>query len=422
MKFSCIALFVMLNLILSNCNSHPKQTGTKYSEAKVNTVEKNNQQKFSRNDSTIYPGAYQIDQYIDSIKNKKIVIVANATSRIGSQYLVDSLTKHGIDIKIIFAPEHGFRGEADAGEELKNYTDTKTGLPVFSLYGESKKPTKESLKNIDIILFDIQDVGVRFYTYISTLHYVMEAAAENKIKVIVLDRPNPNGFYVDGPVLEKNEKSFVGMHPVPIVFGMTIGEYAMMINGEGWLKNGIKCNLQVVNCKNYNHKSIYNLPAKPSPNLRDNKSIYLYPSLCLFEGTVVSVGRGTDHPFKVIGYPGFSDKNFFFVPASIEGANKPLYNQQKCFGIDLTKIDENELINFPKFNLKWIQLMYEDATDKENFFLKGNFFNKLAGNHLLMQQIKDGISEDKIREIWQKDLEVFKITRKKYLLYPDFEK
>jgi uncharacterized protein YbbC (DUF1343 family) len=421
MILNCIHLYLAAIITLATSCKNKVSDKNEKSIAEVSGIQNSIELSVNKPDSIIYPGAFQLTSYLDSLKGKNIAIVANATSTIGNAHLVDSLINCKVKIKIIFSPEHGFRGDADAGEELKNYTDGKTGIQVFSLYGDNKKPTAESLKNIDVIVFDIQDVGVRFYTYISTLHYVMEAAAENKIKVIVLDRPNPNGFYFDGPVLQKSEKSFVGMHPVPIVYGMTIGEYAQMINGEGWLKNGIKCNLNIIKCENYNHNSIYNLPVKPSPNLKDNKSIYLYPSLCLFEGTIVSVGRGTENPFKVIGYPDYPDKSFYFVPESKIGASNPMYNNKKCYGIDFTSVSESQLIENRAFNLKWVLLMYEKCKDKESFFLKGNFFNKLVGNDLLIKQIKNGLSEQEIRASWKSDLELFKQTRKKYLLYTDFK-
>ncbi|MGY0408016.1 MAG: exo-beta-N-acetylmuramidase NamZ family protein, partial [Polaribacter sp.] len=320
-----------------------------------------------------------------------------------------SLLSLKINIKKIFAPEHGFRGKSDAGEVLKDGLDTKTGLPILSLYGKNKKPTAAQLKGIDVLIFDIQDVGVRFYTYISTLHYVLEACAELDIQVILLDRPNPNAQYIDGPVLELKYQSFVGMHKVPVVYGMTIGEYGKMINGEKWLKNGVKCNLKVIPLENYTHQTKYSLPIKPSPNLPNDKSINLYPSLCFFEGTTISVGRGTEMQFQIYGSPFLTKSNFTFTPKPNEGAKYPKYNNSICFGKDLRKTK-----NLTQLNISYLIKAYKQNTSKEFF---NSFFTKLAGTKKLQQQIEQGLSEKEIKKTWQKDLEKFKSIRKKYLLY-----
>ena len=295
---------------------------------------------------SIQVGAEQTQKYLPLLKNKRIALVANQSSLINSTHLVDSLLALNINLVKIFSPEHGFRGNADAGEVVSDNIDGKTGIPVISMYGKNKKPQSENLKDVDIMVFDLQDVGVRFYTYISSLHYVMEACAGNNIPLIVLDRPNPNGFYIDGPVLEKEFTSFIGMHPVPIVYGMTIGEYAKMINGEKWLKNEVKCDLTVIKCENYTHNSLYKLPVKPSPNLPDITSVYLYPSLCLFEGTIMSVGRGTKFPFHCYGHPDFKIASFKFKPVSIPGAAKhPKYEGKTCNGINVSDYKEVILTN-----------------------------------------------------------------------------
>jgi uncharacterized protein YbbC (DUF1343 family) len=353
-------------------------------------------------------------------RDKKVGVVTNQTGMIGKTHLVDSLLLLGIDIKMVFAPEHGFRGDVPDGELIADGKDPKTGLPLVSLYGKNKKPSPEQLKGINVLIFDIQDVGARFYTYISTLHYVMEAAAESGVQVLVLDRPNPNGHYVDGPVLKKDFESFVGMHPVAMVHGMTIGEYAQMINGEGWLAGGLKCNLTVIPCEGYTHNSRYRLPVRPSPNLPNMTSVYLYPSLALFEGTEVSVGRGTEKPFQQIGLPGFTKGNHEFTPVSIAGASvNPPQKGKLCSGFDLSSADEHQNLN--RINLEWLLKMYNIAPDKDTFFLKNGFFNKLAGTDLLKSQVELGLSEKEIRSSWQEDLLLFKKVRSKYLIYPDFE-
>jgi uncharacterized protein YbbC (DUF1343 family) len=353
-------------------------------------------------------GAEQTESYLPFLKDKKVGVIGNQTSRIDTTHLVDSLLSSGVDIVKVFSPEHGFRGKADAGAKIEDGIDVKTGLPIISLYGSNKKPYAEQLEGIDILLFDIQDVGARFYTYISTLHYVMEAASENKIKVIVIDRPNPNGHYLDGPIRENGFESFVGMHPVPIVHGMTIGEYAKMINGENWISK--KCDLTVIEMENYTHDMHYDLPIKPSPNLPNTKSINLYPSLCLFEGTNVSIGRGTDYPFQHFGAP-YLESNYSFTPKSGEGSKYPKHKNIECFGTDL-RFQDNYLTSI---NLNWIIDTYNKAPDKEKFFT--NFFDKLAGTDKLRLQIIANKSVNKIKEGWKEDLGKFILMREKYLLY-----
>lgn len=364
-------------------------------------------------------GAEQVGKYLPLLKDKKIGVVANHTSMINNTHLVDSLVALNMNVVKVFSPEHGFRGKADAGEKVNSDVDEKTGLPIVSLYGKNKKPTPEQIAELDVLIFDIQDVGARFYTYISTMHYVMEAAAENNNKIIILDRPNPNGHYVDGPILEKEFSSFIGMHPIPTVHGMTVGEYAQMINGENWLAGGKKCDLTVIKNLNYTHKSFYELPIKPSPNLPNMASVYLYPSLCLFEGTPISVGRGTDKPFQILGHPLIKSEKHSFIPKPTEGAKNPKLNGEKCYGYDLTFFGEEYIKKKPYLNLFWIMDIYKNYPNKEEFFTKS--FNLLVGTDRLKQQLKDGVSEQDIYKSWQPGLTQFKQTRKKYLLYPDFE-
>jgi len=362
-------------------------------------------------------GAEQIQTYLPLLRGKNVAVVANQTSIIANEkgsftHLIDSLLNLEIDVKTVFAPEHGFRGKADAGEKVGDSIDTKTGLPIISLYGKHKKPTAEDLKGIEVVVFDIQDVGVRFYTYISTLHYVMEASAEQNIPVIVLDRPNPNRHYVDGPVMEKAYKSFVGMHPVPVVYGMTIGEYAQMINGEGWLQNGVSCELKVIKLDNYNPDKIYELPIKPSPNLPNAKSINLYPSLCFFEGTSVNAGRGTDMQFQVFGSP-FLDKDHFdfqYTPEANEGSKYPKHEGVVCYGEDL-----RNTINLTSINLEWLIEAYQHSSKDKKFFIP--FFTKLAGTGKLERQIAQGLKAEEIRNSWQEGIEDFIKLRTKYLIY-----
>ncbi len=362
----------------------------------------------------VSPGAYQLEEYLPQLYGKSIGIVANQSSLINNTHLVDSLLSKGITIKKVYAPEHGFRGKAEAGAHVKDGKDPITRLSVLSLYGKNKKPNAEQLAGIDIMLFDLQGVGARFYTYISTLKYIMEACAENNIPLIVLDRPNPNSHYVDGPLLETEHESFVGLMPIPIVYGMTDGELALMINGENW--NSTKCNLTVIKMKNYNHQSSYHLPIKPSPNLPNYQSIYLYPSLCLFEGTKVSIGRGTDFPFQVIGFPEYEEKDFQFTPQSIAGVSvNPKFKGQTCYGLDLRN-SYSDIDKKPnQINIQWLIDIYQSYPNKDDFFIP--FFEKLSGTSKLRQQIIAGESEESIRESWQADLKTFKLKREKYLLY-----
>ena len=361
------------------------------------------------------PGASQIELYRAMIEGKAVAVVANQTSMVGQTHLVDNLLSIGINVSKIFAPEHGFRNLADAGDPISDGKDDITGIPLISLYGNNFKPSASDLSGIDIVIFDIQDVGARFYTYISTLHYVMEACAENHVKCLVLDRPNPNGFYVDGNIPDSAHKSFVGLHPVPVVHGMTIGEYAQMINGEGWLKGGISCDLTVIKCKNYNHKTHYTLPVKPSPNLPDQNSVYLYPSLCFFEGTNISVGRGTSFPFQVFGSPKLPDKGFSFIPESVAGAKNPRFLGIKCYGTDLRESLANNTVPDNKINLGWLIEAYIDYPEKDKFF--NSYFDTLAGGPILREQICNGLTERQIRASWKEGLDNFLKIRKKYLLY-----
>lgn len=362
-------------------------------------------------------GAQKLDILLPLLKNKRVGLVINQTSTVDQILLIDTLKQLGVNITGAFAPEHGVRGQADAGAKVNNEIDTKTGVLIYSIYGSNKKPTAEQLKNIDVIIFDIQDVGARFYTYISTLHYVMEAAAENNKSVIVLDRPNPNGHYVDGPILEKSYTSFVGMHPIPVVHGMTVGEYAQMINGEKWLKNGVQCKLEIIKADGYDHNYFYNLPVAPSPNLPNMRSIYLYPSLCFFEGTPYSVGRGTSQQFQLWGHPLSSIKDTSFTPESRPGATSPPLLGKKSYGKSYLSLRDNELKNFG-FSLQPILEAYHSYKG-ESFF--NSFFVKLAGAKELEEQIKTGLTEDEIKQTWQEGLIQFKKIRKKYLLYNDFE-
>lgn len=370
--------------------------------------------KFSLSNCQVITGAQQLDIILPLLNNKNVALVVNQTSLVEGTHLLDTLIASKIRVSKIFAPEHGFRGVADAGEKINNSIDLKTKLPIVSLYGKNKKPTLAQLQDIDMVIFDIQDVGCRFYTYISTLHYVMEACAEYGIALIILDRPNPNGMYIDGPVLDTSFRSFVGMHPVPIVYGMTMGEYGLMIKGEKWINNGPNLNLKVVKCNQYQHATKYKLPVKPSPNLPNELSIALYPSLCLFEGTSVSVARGTTFPFQALGYPDSSCGDFSFTPQIIVGMSKePMHLGKKCYGEDLRMLP----ISY-EFTLKYIIEFYQKSIEKDTFF--NNFFVKLIGNARIIQQIKQGKSELEIRNEWKNDLDRFRKTRKKYLLYPDF--
>jgi uncharacterized protein YbbC (DUF1343 family) len=398
------------------------------------------------NSHRIIPGAERINVYLPLIKGKRVGIFANQTSTVGNGHLVDTLLKLGVDIKLIFGPEHGFRGTADAGEKVSNYVDKKTGIPVVSLYGANRKPSAEDLKKVDVLIFDIQDIGVRFYTYISSLEEFMEVAFEAGKPLMILDRPNPNGHYTDGPVLDKKYKSFIGMQSVPVVYGMTIAEYAMMIAGERWLndkanerydyyrnfaQNSVDTpfHFQVIKNGNYDHKSMYVLPIKPSPNIPNIQSIYLYPSTCFFEGTVLSEGRGTNKQFQVFGHPSLPKNLYSFTPKPNEGAKSSKLYGQLCYGWDLSGTPEEVLANVDnRIQLKWLIEAYRLFPQKDSFFIipksgkmEESFFNKLTGNNELWQQIRDGTTEEAIRKSWEPGLNKFKKTRKKYLLYKDFE-
>ncbi len=396
--------------------------------------------------SRVIPAAERMSVYLPLLKGKRVGVFANQTSMVGNTHLVDTLKKSGVDIKVIFGPEHGFRGTADAGEKIGNYTDDQTGIPVVSLYGSKRRPSADDVKDVDVLLFDIQDVGVRFYTYISSLQEFMEAAFEMGKPLMLLDRPNPNGHYIDGPVLDMKFKSFVGMQPVPVVYGMTIAEYAMMIAGEKWLSEKANArydfyrnaaqnspdtpfHFQVIKNANYTHSSRYVLPVKPSPNLPNIQSIYLYPSTCFFEGTVLSEGRGTDKPFQVFGHPSLPSTLYSFTPNPNPGAKSSKLYGKRCYGWDLSgSVDEVTQRVGNKVQLKWLIDAYRLFPNKDSFFIlpksgkmEESFFNKLAGNNQLWQQIKAGTHENEIRASWQTDLNRFKSIRKKYLLYPDFE-
>ena len=362
----------------------------------------------------ILPGADRPEVYLPKLKGKKVALAVNQTSILPSKnnmHLVDFLLEQGIEVKKVFVPEHGFRGKADAGEKVDNSIDAETGIPLVSLYGSSKKPSKEALADVDIVIFDIQDVGIRFYTFISTLHYLMEACAEQDKKLMIFDRPNPNGDYIDGPVLEKGYESFVGMHPIPIVHGLTVGELAQMINGEGWLKDEVKAPIEIIPVANWTHDDHYSLPVKPSPNLPNDIAIRLYPSLCFFEGTDVSLGRGTLFPFQVYGYPDPKFGNFTFTPVSIDGMSKyPPQQDKLCYGKDL----RNEPLSH-QFTLSYLLDAYRLADQGDSFF--NSFFDKLAGSDRLRKSIIAGESEENIRSSWQKGLDVYKTKRKLYLIY-----
>ena len=359
-------------------------------------------------------GNARMDLYLDSLRGKRVAIVANQSSLLGDDHLVDTLLSLGIQIQKVFAPEHGFRGTADAGEKVWSHKDPVTGLPIVSLYGSNKKPRADQLYDVDIVLFDIQDVGVRFYTYISTLHYVMEACAENNKPLIVLDRPNPNAHYVDGPMLEKDQTSFIGMHPVPIVYGMTIGEYALMVNGEFWLHNNVTCQMYIVPCRNYTHKTKFEIAIPPSPNLRTDQAINLYPSLCLFEATTVSIGRGTERPFEMYGHPSFRKTNFTFVPMPTTGAKDPLWQNRTCNGYDLGASQNKRMY---EINLNWLINARDQLGDSIDFINQRNFFDRLAGTTQLRAQIKAGLGAKEIKETWKTGIQTFLKTRQKYLIY-----
>lgn len=404
-EFKNTFLFILILLFSFGCSSVKK---SKVESQKPKAIETPSQKI---KNLAIKTGAENYETYLPLFENKKIGIVTNPTGIVeNKKHLVDFLIEKKVDLQKIYAPEHGFRGTADAGEIIKDGKDIKTNLPIISLYGNNKKPKSEQLAGIDIMLFDIQDVGARFYTYISTLHYVMEACAENNIELLVLDRPNPNGSIIDGPLLEMEQKSFVGMHPIPVLHGMTIGEYAKMINGEKWLANGIQCKLKVIPCTEYKREMKYNLPVKPSPNLPNDQSINLYASLCFFEGTNVSVGRGTEKQFQIYGSPFLLKTDFSFTPIPNFGAKEPMHKDVLCYGEDLTKIKK-----VTRLELKWLLKAYANTSDKTIFF--NDFFTKLAGTKKLQEQIIEGVSEKEIRKSWEEGLEQFKELRKKYLIY-----
>jgi uncharacterized protein YbbC (DUF1343 family) len=397
------ALKSLLFVLLSACAQEPETISIKKSDVA------------EQNELPIVVGAARTNVYLPMIKTKKVGVVGNQTSVVGHSHLVDSLLSSGVNVLKVFSPEHGFRGKADAGAHVDSGKDDKTGLPIISLYGSNKKPTDDQLSGLDVILFDIQDVGARFYTYISTLHYVMEACAENDIQVIVLDRPNPNGHYVDGPVLDMDFKSFVGMHPIPIVHGMTIGEYAKMINGEGWLAGNLKCDLEVISCENYTHDKFYSLPISPSPNLRSDLSISLYPSLCLLEPTTVSVGRGTNHPFELYGHPDFPQTEFSFTPKPGPGSKSPKLKGEKCNGYYLT---DSIYQRMDKLALSFLLNAFRLLKKNNNkFLLRPQSFNLIAGNDVLIKQLREGASEKEIRDSWEPALSEYKVMRKAYLIY-----
>lgn len=415
-----LLLSLVLSLVFTSC-------------AQGNLTGRNN-----LNGANIQPAAERTSEYFSYLKGKNVAVFANQTSMIGKKHLVDSLLAAGIKVKVIFGPEHGFRGDADAGEKVNNAVDAKTGIPIVSLYGKQKMPSAEDLKDIDVMVFDIQDVGTRFYTYINSMQHYLESAILNDKPLLLLDRPNPNGFYVDGPILEPAQKSGIGQQPIPIVYGMTMAEYAQMLVGERWLPEACnkkldllktalcspgKCfELKVVKNEGYTHNSLYQLPVAPSPNLREMQSIYLYPSTCFFEGTVLSEGRGTDKPFQIFGHPTYSSKLYAFVPKPNEGAKSSKCFYQQCYGWNLhTTVPKTLNMVDKKIQLKWLQEAYQQFPGKDTFFLKNNFIAKLAGNNVFAQQIKQGMSESEIRKTWEPALSQFKAIRKKYLLYPDFD-
>ncbi len=429
-KFKNTVLFsIVIGIVFINfsCGNKSKtEDGRQKTEVSSLELKENKMKTENWQLNTILVGANRTENYLPLLEGKRVGIVANQTSVIFKEiatsqtprndkhtHLVDSLLVLGVNIKTVFSPEHGFRGNADAGEKIKDGIDTKTGLPIFSLHGKNKKATVEQLKDLDVLIFDIQDVGVRFYTYISTLHYVMEACAEQNIPLIILDRPNPNGHYVAGPTLELEHSSFLGMHPIPLVHGMTIGEYAQMINGEQWLANGVQSDITVIPVKNYTHKTSYSLPIRPSPNLPNDQSIQLYPSLGLFEGTNINAGRGTEFQFQWYGAPFLNPETmtFTYTPQANFGAKNPKHKNELCYGEDLKNVTINS-----EMTLKWVIKAYQNSTDKSLFFNTNNF-TKHAGTKILQQQIEAGLSEAEIKASWKDGLDNFKTTRKKYLLY-----
>lgn len=407
--YKFIFLFAIIAVNIS-CSSNNK--------AEKSTIAISERQDTLNYSNPIVPGAYSTAKYIPLLKNKNVALVVNHSSELNGTHLLDTLLNLEVKVLKIFAPEHGFRGKADAGEVITDGIDSKTGIRVVSLYGKKRKPDTEDLKDIDVIVFDIQDVGVRFYTYISTMAYTMEAAAEKGIPFLVLDRPNPNAYLIDGPVLNEKFKSFVGMFPIPVSYGMTIGELAKMIKGEKWMNSMDNLELKVVPVKNYTHDRFYDLPVKPSPNLPDSTAVMLYPSLCFFEGTSVSVGRGTDKPFKQIGHPDLKEYyDYFFIPQPNEGAHNPKLKGQKCYGIDLSKTKIKDFRYKNKLELGWLIDFYNKLKGKGQFFNKNNGIDRLAGTDELRKMIIEGKSEEEIRASWKKDLDNFKIKRAKYLIY-----
>ncbi len=376
-----------------------------------------NSQAFEHQKTVVSPGAWSTDLYLPMLEGKRVGLVVNQTSTIGKTHLIDTLVSLGVHVVKIFAPEHGLRGTADAGEEIGDSIDAKTGIPIISLYGNKKTPSHNDLFDLDLVVFDIQDVGVRFYTYINTLQYLMQALATAHMPLILLDRPNPNGHYIDGPVLDFKYRSFVGLDPIPVVYGMTIGEFGQMINGEGWLLDS--CYLTVIPCKGYDHNTMYDLPIKPSPNLPNLRSILLYPGLCFFEGTDVSIGRGTDNQFQVAGSPVYPDKKFSFTPKAMPGATNPPLKDKKCYGVDLTKASVDSLFALRHLDLS-VLLRFYSRMDTSTFF-NASWFDKLAGGPSFREAIQRGESEEQIREGWKADIDKFRERRKRYLLYKDFD-
>ena len=364
----------------------------------------------------IETGAEQTGRYLPLLEGRRVGIMTNHTGTVGRTHLVDTLRSLGVDIRVVFAPEHGFRGQADAGESVASYRDRKTGIDVVSVYGSTKRPPDSIMQRLDVLLFDIQDVGLRYYTYLSSMHYLMEACAANGKRLIVLDRPNPNGFYVDGPVLEAKHRSFVGMHPIPVVHGMTLGELARMIDGEGWLRDGLRCKLTVIPCRGYTHRSRYRLPTAPSPNLPNMRAVYLYPSLCFFEGTPVSLGRGTDFPFQAYGHPELQG-DFSFTPRSNAGAKNPPLKDRLCHGVDLRTAPSDERIWERGVDLGYVIDCYRQLNLGEKFFTP--MFDRLTGTDYVRQMILQGAGADRIKARWADDVERFKQTRKPYLLYEE---
>jgi len=370
----------------------------------------------------ISPAADLSDQYLPLLEGKRVGLAVNHSSLVRGVHLADFLLGNDIEVVRIFAPEHGFRGTASDGEIVDNSVDKSTGVPVVSLYSSSKKLQAKDISDLDVVVFDIQDVGVRFYTYISTLHYIMETCAEEGVKLIVLDRPNPNGYYIDGPVLKEGYSSFIGMHPIPVVYGLTVGELALMINGEGWLADDLKCDLTVIPCTGYDHTMTFDLPVAPSPNLPNQRAVLLYPSLCFFEGTTVSIGRGTDKQFQVLGHPDFAIGSFMFTPLPNEGSKHPKHEGKLLSGTSLLGLSVDDIMSWKMINLQWLTGYYEYLHSRGDvFFDRPDYFDKLAGSDQLRKQIIAGLSENEIRDSWQEDLRNFNTKRKKYLLYPDFE-